>query len=97
MIQEILSSEEVKYVKETSIGGNVVTSFEYYTFAELALIILYISLVTSQAVYNEGRLMTINRVRLSKATDLQLILSKAILGLIIGILQITVVYLFSSF
>lgn len=97
MIQEILKAEESKYVKEISIGGNIVTSFEYYTFAELALIILYISLVTSQTVYNESRLKTINRVRLSKATDLQLIVSKAILGVIIGILQIIVVYLFSTF
>ncbi|MGL5354650.1 MAG: ABC transporter permease [Clostridium sp.] len=96
MIEEILKSEELKYVKETSIGGNVVTSFEYYTFAELALIILYISLMTSQTVYNEGRLKTIDRVRLSKATDLQLILSKAIFGVIIGMLQITIVYLFST-
>ena len=97
LLQEILKAEKAKYVEETSIGGNLVTSFEYYTFAELALIILYISLATAESVYNEGRLKTINRIRLSKANDLQLIISKAILGIIIGILQITEVYLFSTF
>lgn len=97
MIQEVLQAEQGKYVEETSVGGKVTTSFEYYTFAELALIILYISLGTAETVYNEHRLKTINRVRLSKATNLQLILSKAILGMIIGALQIAEVYLFSTF
>ena len=97
LLQEILKAEKVKYVEEKTIGGNIVTSFEYYTFAELALIILYISLATAETVYNEGRLKTINRIRLSKANDLQLIISKLILGIIIGVLQITEVYLFSTF
>ena len=96
-LQEVLIAEKAKYVEEGSIGRNSVSSFEYYTFAELALIILYISTTIAESVFAEGSLTTINRIRLSKANDLKLIISKAILGLIIGILQITEVYLFSTF
>lgn len=97
MMQEILQVETEKYVHESSIGGKSISSFEYYTFAELALIILYISITVAESVYNEGKLRTINRIRLSKASELQLIISKAIVGIIIGILQIAEVYLFSTF
>lgn len=97
MLQEILQAETEKYVDESSLGGKEISSFEYYTFAELALIILYISVTIAESVYKEGELKTINRIRLAKVSDVKLIMSKAIVGIVIGILQIAVVYLFSTF
>lgn len=96
LVEEILKTEKEKYAKESPIGINEVTSFEYYTFAELALIMMYISVTVAESVYSEGDLKTINRIRLSKVSDLQLIIAKGALGLIIGILQIVEVYLFST-
>lgn len=97
MIKDVLQVETRKYVEESSIGGKGISSFEYYTFAELALIILYISIMVAESVYNEGKLKTINRIRLSKVSELKLIISKAIVGIMIGVLQILEVYLFSTF
>ena len=47
-------------------GARDITSSEYYTFAELALIIFYVSGIVGESVYNENKLTTINRIRLSK-------------------------------
>ncbi|MDU1312873.1 MAG: ABC transporter permease [Clostridium septicum] len=96
-LQEVLKEESNKYVSEGSIGGKGITSFEYYTFAELALIILYISITIAYSVYEENKLTTINRIRISKSNDFQLIFSKGIVGIIIAILQIVEVYIFSTF
>ena len=97
LIEEILKNEKAEYIKESTIGANEVTSFQYYTFAELALIIMYISITIAESVYSEEKLETINRIRLSKATELQLIMAKGALGVIIGMLQIIEVYLFSTY
>lgn len=96
LVEEILKTEKVEYVNESPVGVKEVTSFEYYTFAELALIMMYISVTVAESVYSEGDLKTINRIRLSKVSDLQLIIAKGALGVIIGILQVMEVYLFST-
>lgn len=73
-----------------------VTSKEYYTFAELALIILYIATCVGESVYKENQLTTINRIRLSKVSESLLILSKVIVGVMIGLAQTLIVYVFSE-
>lgn len=83
-------------ITEDSMGLRGINSFEYYTFAELALIILYVSTSISETVYDEKYLSTINRIRISKANSFQLIISKAFVGVIIGVLQSIEVYIYSS-
>ena len=89
------TNEYVEY--QDSKADRDVTAKEYYTFAELALIILYVATIVGESVYNEKRLTTINRIRLSKVSESLLILSKVLSGVIIGLVQTLVVYLFSTF
>lgn len=79
-------------VIEEGINSKGITSFTYYTFAELVLIILYISQITSVSAYNESFENTLPRLKISNANDYSIIASKIILGLIVGIIQIIVVY-----
>ena len=72
------------------------TSSEYYTFAELALIILYIAIVVSNSSFAEKKNTTINRIRLSRASELKMLLAKVVCGICIGIGQILIVYVYSS-
>lgn len=83
-------------ITEDSIGLIGINSFEYYTFAELALIMLYVSKSIAETVYDEKYLSTINRIRISKANSFQLIISKAFVGVTIGVLQSIEVYIYSS-
>lgn len=83
-------------IKEEGIGTNGISSFTYYTFAELVLIITYISQVTSVSFYNERIENTLSRLKISKASSFNIILSKIILGVIVGIIQIITVYFVST-
>lgn len=73
-----------------------VTSSEYYTFAELALIILYVSQIVAESIYKETQLLTINRVRLSKVKESALIASKVAFGVFITIIQTLLIYVYTS-
>ena len=84
-------------VKEEEIFIKGISSFEYYTFAELILIILYISQITNSAMYKENVENTIERLKISKSNDFSIIASKVILGTIVGIIQVIVVYIVSKF
>ena len=57
---------------------------------------MYVSGITSISMYKEGLQGTITRIRMSKISNLSVILSKIILGVIIGILQTIVIYLVST-
>ena len=83
-------------VKKDVSGVRDITSSEYYTFAELALIIFYVAGIVGETVYNENYLTTINRIRLSKAKESAFIGAKILAGVIISALQILVVYAYSS-
>jgi ABC-2 type transport system permease protein len=83
-------------VKKDVYGARDVTSSEYFTFAELALIIFYVSSTVGESVYSENYLTTINRIRLSKVTESHLIGAKVLVGIIISMLQTLVVYVYSS-
>ena len=50
-------------VSEDVNGKRTVTAAEYYTFAELALIILNVAAVIGELVYKEKQLNTINRIK----------------------------------
>lgn len=73
-----------------------VSSSEYYTFAELALIILYVIQVVAESVYKETKLSTINRIRLSKIKENSMIAAKVIFGVVMATIQTLLVYVYSS-
>ena len=63
-IDDIIGSychfDGVKYVVDDEVDGvRAVTAAEYYTFAELALIVLMVSTVVGESVYEEKKLNTI--------------------------------------
>ena len=91
----VQNSYDEYVVSEDVNGKKTVTASEYYTFAELALIILNVSSVIGELVYKEKQLNTINRIKMSKSNEKIMILSKVILGTII-ILLFVVFGLFSS-
>lgn len=96
ILDDIIDDISNSIVREEGIGSEGISSFTYYTFAELVLIILYVSQITSVSAYNEKFENTLERLKLSKASDSSIILSKIILGLIVGIFQITIVYFVST-
>lgn len=83
-------------VKKDVSGARDITSAEYYTFTELALIILYVASVIGDSMYNEKWLTTINRIKLSKVHESTFILAKVFSGIIISMLQVLIVYIYSS-
>lgn len=93
---KLIDKEYDSFIEENGEAKGGVSSTEYYTFAELALIILYIATTVSEHMIKEHELTTIDRVRMSKAKEYQIIFSKASLGIIIGIIQILLVYAYSS-
>ena len=95
-INEIINKESLIILKEEGINSDGVDSFTYYTFSILILIILYISGTTSISMYNENFQGTFSRVKMSRVNNLTLILSKVILGMIIGTLQVLVIYFIST-
>ena len=96
-IMKELMEESSQVVKEEGILSSGITSFTYYTFAELVLIILYISQITSVSTYNESFENTLSRLRVSKVSSSNIIISKVILGVLIGIIQVITIYLISKF
>lgn len=95
-VSNITKNEADKYIDEISVGNRSITSIDYYTFAELALIILYVSAIVGESVVSEKELGTLNRIGISDSSTLKLILSKISLGVIIVAIQITVVYFYST-
>lgn len=95
-LSNLLSKEVRILLQNEGIGKEEINSFAYYTFAELVLIILYISSLTSTSMYKEKYLNTMTRMKISKANKLEIIVSKIAMGIIVGILQIIIVYFISS-
>ncbi len=83
-------------IKTTVINKPAINSNAYFTFTELAFIMMFIALVIGQSVINERRLGTIERIKLAKRGISTLLISKLTLGIIAGFLQVVTVYLFSS-
>lgn len=74
-----------------------VDSTSYATFTYLAFVIMFIALMTGHSVNDERIYGTIERIKISKAGLNALLLSKIVLGIFIGILQIAAVWIFSQF
>lgn len=96
VLNDMVKEASAVVVSEEGISSNGISSFTYYTFAELVLIILYISQITSVSAYNERFENTLSRLKISKSSDFNIILSKVILGVIVGIIQIIIVYFVST-
>ena len=96
LIQDILNDESLIKLKEEGINNSGIDSFTYYTFAELILIILYVSGITSISMYKENSQSTFTRLKMSRANNLSVIISKIMLGIFIGILQVLIIYFVST-
>lgn len=95
-MKNILDYEIKILLKNEGIAADEVNSFTYYTFAELVLIILYISTMTSISMYKERFLHTMTRLKVSNIKRINILLSKIALGIVVGILQIIIVYIIST-
>lgn len=95
-IPQILNAQNNTQVKSEGISYDEVNSFTYYTFVELTLIILYISTITSISMYKENTLHTMTRLKTSNIKKINIIISKISLGIVIGIMQILLVYIIST-
>ncbi|MDU4861758.1 MAG: ABC transporter permease [Terrisporobacter othiniensis] len=95
-IKEVLDYEIKILLKDEGIEKKQVNAFTYYTFAQLILIILYISNLTSISMYKGEYLHTKTRFKGLKINKINILLSKIALGIAIGILQIIIVYIVST-
>lgn len=95
-MKNILDYEIKIFLINEGINAKEVNSFTYYTFAILVLIILYISSLTSTAMYNERFLHTMTRLKVSNTKKINILLSKLALGIVVGMLQIIIVYISST-
>ncbi len=92
-----LSNYQIKILlKDENINEEEISSYTYYTFAELILIILYISTLTSISMYKERFLHTMTRLKVSGTNKFNILASKIALGIIIGLMQTFVVYIVST-
>lgn len=95
-IKEVLDYEIKILLKDEGIEKKQVNAFTYYTFAQLILIILYISNLTSISMHKGEYLHTKTRFKGLKINKINILLSKIALGIAIGILQIIIVYIVST-
>lgn len=95
MMGEFANLSESK-VMSYEIEVETVDSYTYFTFAELGLIMLYISLIVGQSVFVEKDTKAFRRIYISKASVHAMLVSKAALGVTIGVVQIAEVYLLST-
>ncbi|WP_313129301.1 ABC transporter permease [Anaerocolumna sp.] len=90
---ENLESNSIEMVE---VKQKTINSYTYFTFAELGLIIMYLSLIVGQSIFIEKETKTFERIYISKANINKTLISKVALGCTIGLLQILLVYLVSS-
>lgn len=94
----IQNEKTEEYTKITSITPDrVPNSIDYYSVAELTLIIMYLSVTMMNAVRSERISKTEDRILATPASKWILILGKVAAGVVIGIMQCIVVYLFSKY
>lgn len=83
-------------VTSREIEVETVDSYTYFTFAELGLIMLYISLIVGQSIFVEKDTKAFRRIYISKASVGTMLASKVALGVTIGVVQMVEVYLLST-
>ncbi|MCR4567041.1 MAG: ABC transporter permease [Pseudobutyrivibrio sp.] len=79
------------------LNGSRMGAKEYFSIVELTLVMMYISFIIANSLYTEYEDKTLNRVMVSKAKLSGLLGGKLLAGLTIGIIQITEVYLFTTY
>lgn len=83
-------------VEKESLDISKIDSKTYYTLVELSFMMMYIAMIIAKSVFEEKELKTASRIKLSGASIQKIIFSKISVGIVIGIIQILIVYLFSS-
>ncbi len=95
-MQKAMSYQINILLDEQGINKNEIDAYTYYTFAQLTLIILYISRITAISMYREKFLNTMTRMKVSSVNKFNIILSKVVLGIVIGVIQTMIVYFIST-
>lgn len=94
-LEKIINNQISISLKSKNISQEEVNSFTYYTFTQLTLIILYIPIIMSISIYKDKNLQRTSRLKKLKFNNINILISKVVLGLVIGILQILIIYLVS--
>lgn len=95
-LEKIINNQISISLRSKSISQEEVNSFTYYTFTQLTLIILYIPIIVSISIYKDKNLQRTSRLKKLKFNNINILISKVVLGLVIGILQILIIYLVST-
>ena len=95
-LEKIINNQISISLISDNIQQEQVNSFTYYTFTQLTLIILYISIITYLSIYQDKNSYRISNFKNLKSNDMNKLISKLILGLVIGILQILMIYFIST-
>lgn len=85
------------YTTTKAVHQETINSYTYFTFAELGLLIIYISLIVGQSVFAEKETRTLERIYTSKANIGKMLCSKIALGCTVGLIQTSLVYCLSTF
>lgn len=97
-ITKVSNDKSEEYTKLSSITPNrVPNSIDYYSVAELTMIIMYLTTTMLFAVKKEKIDKTEDRILITPVSNSALILAKVLSGVVIGVVQCIIVYLFSKF
>ena len=89
------AAPDLSGVKYESVNVKKIDSKTYYTIVELTFMIIYIAMIVGKSVFMEKELETNNRIVLAGSGMVNVILSKIVLGTVLGIVQTLIVYVFS--
>lgn len=92
---ETIVAGEAPAVEKEVLSVKRIDSKTYYTLVELSFMMMYIAMIIAKSVFEEKELKTASRIKLSGASISGIIFSKISVGLVIGVIQILIVYLFS--
>ncbi len=96
---ELAENEDYSEVQIQEVPLNIkkVNADVYYTFAGLAIAILFISVIMANSFGRDHSAGTLDRIIMSKAGTSVIVLSKFVCGFILGILQIIIALGISTF
>ncbi|MHC1684626.1 MAG: ABC transporter permease [Clostridiaceae bacterium] len=95
---QVSNDKSEEYTNLSSINPNrVPSSIDYYSVAELTMIIMYLTTTMLFAVKRERIDKTEDRILITPVSTSTLILAKVLSGVVIGVAQCIIVYLFSRF
>ncbi|MCB2362063.1 ABC transporter permease [Clostridium estertheticum] len=98
IINSLISDKGTNYSTITSVNkGAAPSSLDYYTIAEIALIIMYAGMTGLFGIASEKNAKTRDRILISPVKKYEFLIGKTIGGVIGTILQIAIVIIFSKF